>query len=95
MWIALAAGVLMLAIANAVVTLRLWRSAMYDRSQQVAQTAILWLIPGAAIIVHWFLREPSRKIPAEDPTYSNDGTTNWGLQGSDSHGDGPFGGGHH
>lgn len=92
MWIAIATGGLLLALGNIVVTRRLWRSQLYERSQQIAQTAMLWLLPGTAMIVNWFLREPSRKDPATDPTYSNDGATDYGIQGTDLHGNPPHGG---
>jgi hypothetical protein len=91
MWIAIAAGGLILAIGNAVVTRRLWRSEMYERSQKIAQTAILWVLPGSATLVSWFLREPDRKELESDPTYSNDGATDYGLEGVGTHGDPPFG----
>jgi hypothetical protein len=91
-WIAVILGGLLLTAGNVVVTVRLWRSEMFERSQQIAQTAMLWLIPGSAIVVTWFLREPSRKQPSDDPTYSNDGATNYGLQGVDIHGDPPAAG---
>lgn len=91
MWIAIAVVALMLAIGNAVVTTRLWRSSMFERSQQIAQTVLLWVLPGAAIVVNWFLREPSREEATSDPTYSNDGATDYGLQGAASHGDPPLG----
>ena len=77
MWIAIAVGGLLLVVGNTVVTLRLWRSQMYERSQQIAQTAIVWVLPGSAVTVNWFLGEPSRKEPATDPTYSNDGATKY------------------
>jgi hypothetical protein len=89
MWIAFAIGCLILAIGNAVVTARLWRSPMWERSQQIAQTFFLWILPGGAIIVNWFVREPTRKEPQSDPTYSNDGATDYGYAAS--HGNPPFG----
>jgi hypothetical protein len=93
MWIAIAVGGLVLAIGNAVVMVRLWRSQMYERPQQIAQTVVLWLLPGSAIVVNWFLREPSRESLAADPTVSNSAATDYGLQGVNIHGD-PPGGGH-
>lgn len=87
----IAVGSLMVLTGNAIVTVRLWRSQMYERSQQIAQTALMWALPGAALVVNWFLREPVRKGPEDDPTYSNDGATNYGLQGVNVHGDPPSG----
>jgi cytochrome c-type biogenesis protein CcmH/NrfF len=80
MWIAIAAGCLVLTIGNSVVTVRLWRSQMYDRPQQIVQTAMLWLLPGFVIVVNWILRESSRKESSTDPTFSNEGATDYGKQ---------------
>lgn len=91
MLIAIAVVALVLAIGNTVVTARLWRSQMFERSQQVAQTVLVWLLPGSAIVVNWFLRESSREEATSDPTYSNDGATDYGLQGAAAHGDPPLG----
>jgi len=90
-WIAIAVGGLILAIGNVVVTKRLWRSAMFERSQKIAQTVLLWVFPGGAIVVNWFLREPPTQEAESDPTYSNDGATNYGLQGVNLNGDPPGG----
>ena len=70
-------GVLILATGNAIVTVRLWRSRMYERSQRIAQTVLLWALPGFALVVNWVIREPLREEPSEDPTYSNDGATRY------------------
>jgi hypothetical protein len=87
-WIAVALGGLLLATWNAIVTGRLWRSPMYERRQQIAQTAIIWLMPGAALFVNWLLRGMPEKSPV-DPT-ANDGATDYSKQGVNSHPHGPF-----
>jgi hypothetical protein len=79
-WIAVAVGASLLAAWNAVVTRRLWQSPMYERSQRVAQTLLLWLLPGAAILVNWVLRGMPDKRPDLDPNF-NDGCTDYGKQG--------------
>ena len=43
---------------NVVATLRLWRSAVFERPQKVAQTILMWLVPGSVIIVWNLLGEP-------------------------------------
>ena len=53
---------------------------------------VLWLLPGSALVVNWFLGEPLRRISAGDRTVSNEATTNYGLQGVNMHGDPPGGG---
>jgi hypothetical protein len=49
---------LVIAFANVVTTRRLWASAIFETSQKVAQTALMWLVPGSVIVVWNVLREP-------------------------------------
>jgi hypothetical protein len=93
MWIVIAVGGLILAVGNSVVTSRLWRSPIYERSQKIAQTVLVWLLPGSAVVVNWLLQEPSKKALAADPTVSNRATTDYAYTGVNLHGD-PPGGGH-
>jgi hypothetical protein len=57
-------GALLLAIGvvvvfvNAVTTHRLWASPIFETSQKIAQTLLIWLIPGSVAIVWNILREP-------------------------------------
>jgi hypothetical protein len=53
-------GALILAL-NASVTRRLWASAMFERGQKVAQTILLWLLPGSVFLVWAVVREPSKR----------------------------------
>jgi len=64
-----------LAFWNARVTVGLWRSAVYERSQLVAQTALIWLIPGSAFVVAAVLKSGAPRRP-HDPTTSNPDTPN-------------------
>jgi hypothetical protein len=63
----IAIGVLTLATWNFRVTGRLWRSNAFDSSQKVAQTVLIWLVPGSAFVVSHVLREseprPLRRLP--------------------------------
>jgi hypothetical protein len=43
------------AVANALTTRRLWTSAMFERSQKVAQTAMIWLLPGSFVVTRLLL----------------------------------------
>jgi len=88
-WFAGALGGALLATWNIVVTTRLWRSPMYDRRQRIAQTAIVWLVPGMAFFVNWLLMGMPEKSPPLDPN-SNDGATDYGQQGVGIHTHGPF-----
>ena len=61
-------------VANAVVGRRLWRSACFERSQKVAQTILMFLVPGAFVLVRLALRDPTLERAGEmpaDPTASN------------------------
>jgi len=78
MWIAGVVGVSLLAAFNAVVTRRVWRSAMYERAQRIGQTLLLWLLPGAAILVNWVLQGTPDKGRTLDPT-ANDGCADYGM----------------
>ena len=88
-WIAGRLGAALLATWNTVVMVRLWRSPMYDRRQRIAQTTIMWLVPGMAFFVNWLLMGMPEKAPALDPN-SNDGATDYSKQGVGIHGQGPF-----
>jgi hypothetical protein len=57
-----------LAAGNAVVTWRLWRSAVYEPGQQVAQTFLIWLVPGSAIFVNQVMVGEDRDDRTLDPT---------------------------
>lgn len=49
--VAVAIGsVALLVIANALTTRRLWASAMFERRQKIAQTVMLWLLPGMFVV---------------------------------------------
>jgi len=66
---------LALATVNARVTRRIWRSGLYERRQLVAQTALIWLLPGSAFAVESILKgeSPERSL---DATASNPTTPN-------------------
>jgi hypothetical protein len=93
-WLGLGLGAvgLALATANALTTRRLWSSATFDRPQKIAQTVMLWLLPGSFVAVRHFLTEPHgtpvRDFPDEvGPLYSPE-------YDPPDHGHGGGGGGH-
>ena len=51
------AGVV-LAFVNAVATRRLWASPIFETPQKIAQTVLLWVLPGTVVVVWSVLREP-------------------------------------
>lgn len=62
----LVGSVALLAIANALTTRRLWASAMFERRQKVAQTVMIWLLPGTFVVTRMLLGgAPARD---DDPT---------------------------
>jgi hypothetical protein len=69
-WVGASVLGLGLAFWNARVTVQIWRSGFYDRAQLLAQTAIIWLLPGSAYVVAAVLKGSARSHPA-DPTASN------------------------
>jgi hypothetical protein len=69
-WPGVPVGVVALALLNLRGTLRIWRSGVYERGQLVAQTALIWLIPGAVFLVLGVLKSGSAS-PSSDPTAKN------------------------
>ena len=41
---------------NVVTMRRLWRSVLFERSQKIAQTILLWLVPGSFTVVRHYMR---------------------------------------
>jgi hypothetical protein len=74
-WVSAAVLGLALALWNARVTARIWRSAVYERGQVIAQTAIIWLVPGSAFAVAAVLNGASPRR-ALDSTVTNPDTPN-------------------
>jgi hypothetical protein len=60
--VGVAAGIVAVAVLalDVVTTRQLWKSEAFDRVQKIAQTALLWLVPGGAMLVRYFLREPHK-----------------------------------
>jgi hypothetical protein len=67
MWLGLIV-VGILATANVVVTRRLWRSAAYERGQRIAQTLLIWLVPGGALFVNRVMSADDHYDRSIDPT---------------------------
>jgi len=74
-WVGAAVLGIALALWNARVTVRIWRSAVYERGQLIVQTAIIWLVPGSAFAVAAVLRGASPRR-ALDSTVANPDTPN-------------------
>jgi hypothetical protein len=59
---------LLLTGLNLVATWRIWTSAQLERTQKIAQTILVWLVPGAFVAVRYALDPPAE--PSDDPTVS-------------------------
>jgi hypothetical protein len=59
-------------VANVATTRRLWASAIFERPQKIAQSILLWLVPGSVFVVRAVLREQTgRSLLSRDPTAEN------------------------
>ena len=74
-WVGAAILGIALALWNARVTVRIWQSGLYERGQLIAQTVIIWLVPGSAFAVAAVLKGGTPRR-AGDPTVSNPDTPN-------------------
>jgi hypothetical protein len=86
-WVSAAVLGMALTFWNARVTARIWRSGVYERGQLIAQTAIVWLIPGSAFGIAAILKGGSPRR-AGDPTASNSDAPNATIYGSGGGGGG-------
>jgi hypothetical protein len=75
LWLGVSLLGIALALLNVRGTLRLWRSCAYERGQLLAQTALIWLLPGSVFVVTYILKD-DRPGRALDPTASNPETPN-------------------
>jgi hypothetical protein len=46
-----------LVFSNVVATREVWRSPAFEPSQKIAQTVLVWLVPGSVAVVWYVLRE--------------------------------------
>jgi len=65
---------------NAVITRRVWASPIFERPQKIAQSVLIWLIPGSFVLVRQVLagHEPRRLIDSSDATAGNEGGLGYG-----------------
>jgi hypothetical protein len=75
-WHAVAPVGLILVCLNVRGTLRVWRSAAYEQAQKLAQTGLIWLIPGAVFAVTYILRDDRPGPAPDDATARNPETPN-------------------
>ena len=55
-------------VANALTTRSLWLSPMFERSQKVAQTVMIWLLPGTFIVTRHLVSGSVGSVESSDPT---------------------------
>jgi hypothetical protein len=79
--VVVAAVGLLLGALDVAATRRIWRSRELERPQQIAQTILVWLLPGAFLAVRYELDPPPE--PKNDPTVPriDDSPTRWGGGG--------------
>jgi hypothetical protein len=89
-----------LAVLNVATTRRLWASQIFERPQKIAQSVLMWIVPGSVFLVRAVLgeRHEGRAIDASDPTAfsssrSDDYDSAYGSVGSHHFGSGHGGGG--
>src|SRR5580704_17273051 len=81
-------------VANVVTIRARWLSPLFEKSQKVAQSVLIWIVPGAFVVVRHFLHEPSGSSQYVDPTvHRADGYADDPTSVMHGHGDGD--GGHH
>jgi hypothetical protein len=71
LWVGITLVGLAVAALNVWGTLRIWRSGVYERGQLLAQTAFIWILPGAAIAVVSLLSDGRRHHSGDDPSAAN------------------------
>lgn len=60
------------AIANGRTTRALWLSPVFERSQKIAQTVLIWLVPGMFVVTRYLVRGGAERAGASDPTVRRD-----------------------
>jgi hypothetical protein len=75
LWVGVSLVGLSLGIANLRGTVRIWRSGLYERGQLLAQTALIWVVPGSVFAVLSVMKDHRPGRPG-DPTARNDESPN-------------------
>jgi hypothetical protein len=72
-WIGLGTAGAALAAANVRSTVRLWKCDAFERPQKIAQTVLLWTIPGTFAVVNHFVAdaEGEARPPGHDWSSEN------------------------
>jgi hypothetical protein len=89
-WWLVIAGAAWVAVANLRTMRPLWRSPALERSQKIAQTILMWLVPGAYLAVRAAVL-PQRPEQTADPTSNPNVGTDYGGYANIDH----PGNGHH
>ena len=86
-----------LVIANALATRRLWASAMYEPPQKIAQTVLVWLVPGSVVVVWNLLGQARSRTHGRSggAGIAENGLFAWVLGSSPGANSGARGGEHH
>ena len=73
-WLGLSLTGIALASVNLRGTVRIWRSGVYERGQLIAQTLLIWVIPGSVFAVMHVLGGDRPGRADADPTATNPAT---------------------
>ena len=65
-WLVLAIAVVIV-VGNVATVSLIWASPLFETSQKVAQTVLVWVLPGSFLFVRYVLRESPGQTP-RDPT---------------------------
>jgi hypothetical protein len=70
-WLGISALGLAVALLNVWASLQIWRAGVHERPQLLAQTILIWGVPGAAIVVLLALNADRTRNSTNDSTSSN------------------------
>lgn len=85
-WVAVGLLGLALVVVNARGTRRIWRSRVYERGQLIAQTVLIWVVPGSVFVVLGILEGGSSRGVLGDPTARNPETSGFSDDVGGHHG---------
>jgi hypothetical protein len=71
-WIGLGTAGAALTAANVRSTVRLWKCDAFERPQKIAQTVLLWTIPGAFAVVSHFVSDAEGKARSPGHDWSSE-----------------------
>jgi hypothetical protein len=71
LWVFISLGGIAVGALNFWGTLRIWRSTVLETGQQVAQTVLVWTVPGSVLAILAIHADGAERHRADDPTARN------------------------